>query len=261
MQLDKKTIVVTGAASGIGYELIKLIAQYDCAILAVDIATDSSERVAAISGKAQIVPHSADLTTEAGVIESYDLAVEHFGIPDIYIANAGYAIYSEKTPTDWDTLERMIQVNMLAPMVAAAAMRDLHADGTDYMVAITASAQSLMSVYGYTAYAATKAALHSFAIGFRDEIEPNGHLMLVYPSSTRTNFFAKASNAPEIFPVQEADVVAKAIVDGILKNKRAVHPHPSTQLIRSSFISWLLRKILNPQHRRLLNDWKKSALK
>lgn len=258
MDINHKTIVVTGAASGIGYEIVKQLIPYDTNILAVDIAPELPQRMAQLSGTAQLQIHIADLTTEAGVQSSFDAAVEHFGIPDIYIANAGFAIYSEKTPADWAKLERMVQVNMLAPMVAAATMRDLHADGTEYMMVITASAQSLMPVYGYTAYAATKAALHSFAIGFRDEIKPNGHLMLFYPTSTRTNFFAVADNAPEIFPVQNPDVVAKAAINGILKDSRAVHPHFTTNLIRSSFISWILRSILKPLHRLILKRWQQD---
>ena len=39
MKIDGKNIILTGAASGIGYEILKILLQYDCRIIAVDLKT------------------------------------------------------------------------------------------------------------------------------------------------------------------------------------------------------------------------------
>ena len=81
------------------------------------------------------------------------------------------------------------------------------------------------AVPGYALYSATKAALDRFAEGFRFEKEKNGHVMLVYPIATRTNFFNVAGESvPIAFPVQEPSTVARAIIKGIKRDKKSVYP-------------------------------------
>ena len=50
-------------------------------------------------------------------------------------------------------------------------------------------------------------------------------LTVVYPVSTRTDFFRRAgTNIPMAFPVQKAETVANKIIQGIQKDKKRIYP-------------------------------------
>ena len=88
----------------------------------------------------------------------------------------------------------------------------------------------------------SKAALDAFTTCFHYEMEGKGRLLTVYPVATQTAFFNTAGGAdtPQVWPTQEPDVVARAIVKGILKNKRVVWPSRLSLLIRMCHIAPVL---------------------
>lgn len=80
---------------------------------------------------------------------------------------------------------------------------------------------------GYALYASTKFAMNGFQQAICREGAKNMKITSVYPVSTNTNFFNVAGNGIPMekpFPVQEPEVVAKAIIRGIEKGKKKVYP-------------------------------------
>ncbi|MFQ3567008.1 MAG: SDR family NAD(P)-dependent oxidoreductase [Aggregatilineales bacterium] len=228
MKLHGQRIVITGAGSGIGRALLARLSTYSSQIVAAD--QDAVSLHEAIDewagGSARILAHVGDIGSAEGVDALFARALAEFGGIDIFIANAGFAYYERFNQTNWDRMAALFNVNVISPLYALAKMRALHP--TDpYMVVITASAMSKMGLAGYALYSASKAALDRFAQAYRDEAPPNGHLMLVYPISTRTRFFTAASEkspAPVPWPSQSPEAVAAAIVRGIERDARSVYP-------------------------------------
>lgn len=234
MQIAGQRIVITGAASGIGHATLALLAQRPARILAVDIDADRLATVLkSLTGSpAQIAPLACDLSDQACVAGLFTHALETLGGVDIFIANAGFAYYEALERADWTRLERIFQVNVCAPLYAAVKMREING-GRPYKMVITASAMGLLAIPGYAVYGATKAALDRFAEGYRLELDDPSSLMLVYPIGTRTGFFAAAAKtaAPQPWPTQRAEAVARAIVRGIERDRRTVHPSFLFQLV------------------------------
>lgn len=219
MDINGKKIILTGASSGIGKEVLKELSKYDADIIAVARNIDKVPRI-----NDRVLPYACDISNKENVDMLFEYAGKTFGNPDIFIANAGFAYCEELSEADWEHIERIYLTNVVSPLYSLEKMKEL--GGTrEYSVIITCSAVSRVALPGYSLYCSTKAAIHSFADVYRFEKNDKGHLSLVYPIATDTNFFKNAGNkAPVPWPVQSPDKVAKAIVTGILKNKRLIYP-------------------------------------
>ena len=151
----------------------------------------------------------------------------------------------------------MAKVNVFAPLYALEKMRALNA-GRPYKVVITASAMSFMGIPGYALYSASKAALLRFAEAHRFELDDPHSLAMVYPIATRTGFFGAAArrSAPQAWPRQSPEQVARAIIDGIRRDKTAIFPSTFFRIFR--WLPWLHPLELWIEARRL-ERWLRST--
>ncbi len=221
MQLTGKNIILTGASSGIGLEMLSLLVAKGVKIVAV------ARHVENIPQKEDTVyPFSADVSCKEGVDKVFEYAKQTLGGVDIFIANAGYA-YLEKLDTpDWQHIEGIYNLNVFSPIYS---LEKLVAENRQNKVAFAciASGAGLVSLPAYSLYCSTKAALHHFMQTYRYEQSDNIQITTVYPVATRTEFFDKATgekSTPLPFPVQEASTVARKIIKGIEKGKKQIFP-------------------------------------
>lgn len=226
MDINKKRIVITGAASGIGLAFLNEVSRFDCQIMAVDI--DKQRLQKSIKGlsnhRARMTVFVIDLSLPKNVDEMFKKAISQMGGIDLFIANAGFPYYETIQKADWEHIERIFQLNVFSPIYAFEKLNQLN-NGRNFKMVITASAMGVMAMPGYALYSATKAALHRFAEGVRLEMRDPCQLMLVYPIATYTDFFITASrNTPVPWPAQTPRVVARAIVKGIQQEKKSVNP-------------------------------------
>ena len=216
-----KRIVLTGASSGIGYEVLKLLAKGPGnRILAVARHVDNLEGFAP-----NVIPFSCDVSSAEGVERIFDKAEELFGKIDIFYANAGFPYYESFDYTDWDRVEKMFATNTFSPIYTYARYVK-HLDGRDGILAITVSAIGQMAMPGYAIYSASKFGLQGFQQAIRLEKPKNLQITCLYPVATDTNFFKVANpvSFEKPFPVQKPTVVAKKMVEGIEQGKPFVSP-------------------------------------
>jgi short-subunit dehydrogenase len=225
MKLDRACVVLTGAASGIGREVLRLLALYQMQVIAVDVdaalLAEVCEELA--TGLARIIPFVCDLSSFQAVDDLFTYTLSQVGGVDLFIANAGFAYYEEILQPDWKHIECIFQVNVFTPLYILEKMQALYA-GQPYKVVITTSAMAHIGVPGYAFYSATKAALDRFADVYRWQMDDPGKLMLVYPIGTRTNFFKTAGEGtPYSWPTQSPKTVAQAILRGIRHDRQSVY--------------------------------------
>ena len=219
--IDGKTIVLTGASSGIGLEVLKLLAKgKDNRILAVARHVDNIQNFAD-----NVIAFSCDISTQAGVDRLFEKAEELFGKIDLFYANAGFPYYEEFNYADWDRVDAMFRTNTISPIYTYAKYIR-HLDGRPGILAYTVSAIGEMAMPGYALYSSSKFALNGFQQAIRLEAPENLQITCLYPVATDTNFF-KVANAVEFekpFPVQKPSHVAKMMVKGIEEGKERVYP-------------------------------------
>ncbi|MBQ7638630.1 MAG: SDR family NAD(P)-dependent oxidoreductase [Clostridia bacterium] len=222
--LSSKKIVLTGASSGIGLEVLKLIAA-EKSNLILAVSRHAVEKLTGFSEN--VVPFDADISSAAGVDSVFDKANEVFGGAkiDIFYANAGFPYYEEYNYANWDRILKMFETNTVSPMYTYGKYIE-HLAGREGVLAITVSAIGQMAMPGYAVYSASKFALHGFQQAMRLEKPDNLQITCLYPVATDTNFFKVANEIPfeKPFPVQQPDVVARKMVKGIESGKKAVSP-------------------------------------
>lgn len=238
MDINNKRIILTGASSGIGKEILSLLLAYrNVRIIAVARHVEDIP-----AADHTVFPFSADVSTAEGVDKLFTFARQTFGDTDIFIANAGFAYLEKLGKPDWEHIENIYSLNVFSPIYALEKLLEESRPGSDAnggrnankgnrstekAFAFTISGAGLASLPAYSLYCSTKAALHHFVRTYRYEKPDNLQLTAIYPVATRTGFFDKATgkeNTPLPFPVQDAATVARKIVRGIEKGKKNVYP-------------------------------------
>ncbi|KAG4913782.1 hypothetical protein JHK82_054369 [Glycine max] len=88
-RLEGKVALITGAASGIGEETVRLFAEHGALIVATDIQDEQGHRVAASIGSERVTYHHCDVRDENQVEETINFTLEKHGRIDVLFSNAG----------------------------------------------------------------------------------------------------------------------------------------------------------------------------
>lgn len=218
-----KKIVVTGASSGIGKEILRLLCEGDNQIIAV---CRNASKIPDCGGK--VIPFGCDLSEKEGVDALFEKISETFDKTDLFIANAGAPYYEKYDYENWERVSDIFNLNTVSPIYTFSKYLN-HLQGREGRLVYTISAMGEMALPGYALYASTKFAMKGFQQAIRLEAPKNLKLTCVYPVSTDTNFFNVGGNGIKVekpFPVQSAEAVAKAVVSGIEKGKKNIYPCP-----------------------------------
>ena len=222
--LKNKNIVLTGASSGIGLEVLKLLcAEPTNRILAV--SRHAEEKLGFVGENVYV--YNADVSSREGVDKIVEKENEVNGRKtiDIFYANAGFPYYEEYNYTNWERILKIFETNTISPIYTYGKYLH-HLDGREGHLAYTVSAIGQMAVPGYALYSATKFALNGFQQAMRYEKPNNMRLTCLYPIATNTNFF-KVANPVEFekpFPVQQPGPVARKMVSALETGKKYVFP-------------------------------------
>jgi short-subunit dehydrogenase len=225
MELSNKKIVVTGASSGIGYELSLQLARKGADILAT--ARNINDGIFNCS-KIKTVQY--DLRCAQNVDALIDSALESMGTIDIFVANAGFGYYGKTTP-DWGHIEDIFKLNVFSPIYTLTKLCSIFTDKTFQFVVMDSGAGRI-PLPGYSLYCSTKFALDGFMRTFRFELPANVKLSVVYPVSVKTPFFEKAANgAPPPRPVISAQTAARKIIEGIEQECEEIYPSKALPIL------------------------------
>lgn len=191
---NRSLAVITGASTGIGFELAKQCVEhgFDVLICAEDERIDAAaERLR--SGGTTVEAVRADLATYDGN-EALLRAVRAAGRPvEALLLNAGVGVNGAFIETSLDEELRMIGLNCAAVVHAAKRIvPEMVAHGRG-RVLITASIASTTPAPYLAVYAATKAFDLSFAEALREELKDTGvTVTALQPGATDTEFFERA---------------------------------------------------------------------
>jgi NAD(P)-dependent dehydrogenase (short-subunit alcohol dehydrogenase family) len=181
--LQGKSVVITGAGSGVGREASELFASHGARLVCADIRTDLlEETVSAVKGaggEARAV--RCDVSRKAEVDAAVAAAVQAYGRLDVIFNNVGIA--SPKTPAGMlaqlventeEQIDLLIAVNVKGVMFGCqAAIAQFRAQGGGGAIVNTASAAGLMG-WGGVLYGATKGAVVNLTRALAMEVARDG---------------------------------------------------------------------------------------
>lgn len=234
---DAKLAIVTGASTGIGYELARFAVEdgYDVLICADEPEIETAaQKLRRLGGTVQAV--QVDLATMEGVNDLW-AAVGDRQI-DILCANAGRALGTAFHEQQWDAILRLIMLNMMqtTTLVHRVGLR-MQAQGHGKIL-VTGSIGGFVAGPYDAVYNATKAYLDSLCYALQDEWNNSPvTLTCLMPGPTDTPIFTRPENLLADSPIAKSDnlddvtVVARAGYDAMLAGKRGVVPGFTNKLI------------------------------
>ena len=214
-----RNVVLTGANSGIGLEVLKLLHGDGSTVIAADLKDD---RISSFDQE-KVIPYICDVSCKEDIDALFEFASQRFGKIDLFIANAGYNHFETMDGPGWEKIERIFLTNTISPIYSYQKYSE-HLNGRDGIFSITISAMGKMAMPGFTLYSSTKFALNGFQEAVRMEKPDNIQLTCVYPVSTDTAFFDSPAEIERPWPVQTPEHVAAKIIKGIEKGKKKVFP-------------------------------------
>lgn len=189
-------VIITGGSSGIGLALARIYAARGARIslLARSLPALEAARTELIeaNGEASILIESADVADEDQALAAIHKCEDAFGPCDILITSAGIV-----EPGRFDTLSpaafhRQIQTNLFGSVHAVRAVYATMKERRSGRIMLVSSGAGLIGIYGYTAYCASKFALHGFADALRSEAKPHGvKVSVCFPPDTETPQFSR----------------------------------------------------------------------
>jgi len=177
MKLNGKSIVVTGASSGMGKAIVERFAKEGARIIAVARRKERLEELAEQlkDSGGTVIPFVGDVSRQETLEAAIDLAVEKFGRLDVLINNAG--IMDDMSPigdVKNEKIDQVFAVNVYGPMYAMRkAVRVFLEQGDGGNIINVASFGALRTAAG-AVYGASKAALVSLTKNTAYMYMPNG---------------------------------------------------------------------------------------
>ena len=209
-----KLAIVTGASTGIGFELAHIAAKegYDILVVADEPLIDAAAGDLKQYGT-QVTSVQADLATFEG---NDQLLAAANGRPiDLLLANAGLGLgraFIDQSVSDW---QRVINTNVLGTTYLLQKVAQQMVRRNEGKILITGSIAGLMPGSYQAVYNGTKAYLDSFSYALREELkDTNVTVTVLMPGPTETEFFERADMLDTKVGTQEKADPAKVAKDG-----------------------------------------------
>jgi short-subunit dehydrogenase len=224
----RRLAVVTGASSGIGFELAKVFADEGFDLLIV--AEDAELRIALEALKETVVDvqaHRVDLASESGVIELYR-HIQNTGRPvDVLALNAGIGAGGAfATETELSDELKLIDLNVRSTVHLCKLIAADMVERDEGRILFTSSIASTMPGPFQAVYNASKSFVQSFALALRNELKDTGITVTsLMPGPTETEFFERAGMEDTDVGAGEKDdpaEVARQGYDALMADKEKV---------------------------------------
>ena len=226
MQLRDKTVVITGASSGIGRACAIQFASAGARLVLSGRRRDALEETAALAGGGAII--EADLAAASGQARFCERVAQEAPAIDVLVQNAGVGIYARSFETDSNLASQLLALNFLAPVeITRKLLPAIRPRGS---IVLVSSIAGKVPIPGMGVYSASKHALNAYADILRMEAATcEIHVLCVCPGYVSTPFVSNMLQgaSPTALPGRGRFAItpeqcAQAILDGVRRRKRTV---------------------------------------
>lgn len=223
MNLNSKTILITGATSGIGYALVKQLADEGCNLILlarrIEILNSLADQLKADTSF--ILTYQCDIRNKKEIQNVFNDIREKKVQIDIAILNSGVGLKSSVQDFKSENADETFQVNVLGMIYC---VEELLKDFAPRKNGVIAGVSSISDVRGFPQngfYCASKAAASIFLESIRVELKKyNVKVITVRPGFVITPMTAK--NKFKMPFLMDAERAARIIINGITKEKKII---------------------------------------
>ncbi|WP_338051081.1 SDR family oxidoreductase [Pararhizobium gei] len=189
-------VIITGGSSGIGLAIAGIYASRGAHISLLARNLAALESAQALLGKkcdvSTIHIESVDVADRTETEDTVRRCEDRFGPCTILIACAGVVEPGPFETISVDDFDRQLQTNLFGAVHAVRAVYPAMKARRSGRIMLVSSGAGLIGIYGYTAYCASKFALHGFAEALRSEAKPSGvKIGICFPPDTETPQFTR----------------------------------------------------------------------
>lgn len=244
-----RVAVVTGSASGIGFETARLLASLGMRVALLDARADAAESAAAAiaASGAEVHALTVDVSDEHAVQDAARHIVSELGAVDILMNNAAVFLRGgEIAELEDDVWRWLLGVNLFGPIHCVRSFLPCIREGGrgGHIVNTSSISGFVVRDRKNGAYAATKSALVSYSEALRYDLEGTGiGVSVVLPGAVASDFYVTSAEhrgglgGPNLYPTTPPDTaagmtpaeVAARIVDGIRANRFFIATHAGTR--------------------------------
>ncbi len=244
-----KTVVITGAGSGIGRGLAKLLAKKGADLALVDLSDENlKETTDQLSGNAACVRcYALDVSDKDAIYALADNVYNDFGRVDVVINNAGVALSETVEDMSYEDFEWVMNINFWGVVYGTKSFLPYLKRSSEAYIVNISSIFGLISVPTQSAYNASKFAVRGFTEALRIELKGTTvKPICVHPGGIKTNIAKSARFYKSIdgsldrdeamsmfdrFTFTSPDKAAETIVKGIAHNNRRVLIGPDARVV------------------------------
>lgn len=182
---EAKTILITGASSGIGYDAALTLAQQGHRVYAASRRLELMEPLKAYG--VQVV--SLDVTDEDSMKQCVDDVIQAEGRIDVLVNNAGYGYFGAIETVSMEEARRQLEVNVFGlARLTQLVLPQMRKQGSGRIIN-TSSIAGKMVIYMGGWYNVTKYAVEAFSDALRMEVKPFGiDVVKIEPGAIKTNW-------------------------------------------------------------------------
>ena len=232
MKLDGNTVLITGGSSGIGLELARQLLARGNTVIITGRDTARLERAqASVPG---LHTMASDVRRAEDIEALYQRVTHDFPALNVLVNNAGVMRvrnFNVEGPA-LDDLSYEIDVNLTAPLVMTRRFMVLLKSKPNAAVINIGSSLAFVPLPILPVYCATKAAMHSFCLSLRVQLQQtNVKVFEVMPPTTRTTMMEAFDPADLAgVPMMPVDALVKQTLQGLERDRFEIRPGQSNQL-------------------------------
>jgi len=252
-----KSVLITGASSGIGEELAVQLAQAGSKLTLTARRVDRLETLAqkiADAGKSRPIIAECDVTRDGDLERSVADATRAFGKLDVVFANAGFGVVAPLKKLTLDDYRRQFETNVFGVLrTIYAALPEL--EKTRGNLAIVGSVAGWISTPGASPYSMSKFALRALAESITQELKATGiTVTLLSPGfvgseiRVKDNYEKLHATAKDPIPprmVVPTPVAVREILRAVARGKREriITGHGKVLVAVQRYVPWMLRAL------------------
>ena len=205
----KKTVLITGASTGIGEAAARRFALAGWNVAATMRVPGKS----ALAGET-IACIPLDVTDEISIRSAIDATITRFGRIDVVVNNAGYAVCGPFEGATTEQIERQFETNVFGLMSVTRAVLPHFREQRGGTIVNVSSIGGLLTFPLFSLYHATKWAVEGFSEGLHYEVEPFGiRVKLVEPGAVNTDFYNRSMDVSSSPPYDAMMKIGKPKLD------------------------------------------------
>ncbi|MDX1328964.1 MAG: SDR family oxidoreductase [Arenibacter sp.] len=219
--LEGKTVLITGGASGIGKIMVRLMLERNANLIIWDINQDKIDNtLSEFSNIGNLVGYQVDVSNITQIQETAKKVKREIGVVDVLINNAGIIVGKYFSEHSVSEISKTMEINANAPMVITREFLEDMINQNSGHICNIASSGGLISNPKMSVYAASKWSLIGWSDSLRLEMKQmnkNIHITTIMPYYINTGMFDGVRSK---LPILEPEATALTIVRAIEKDKK-----------------------------------------